>query len=192
MKKFITLGLITLGFFGFTNPIYAQVKIGYISADEIIGLMPEAAKVDTALNQYQQSLYQNAQDKQNAFNEAVAKFYKDSATMNPSLKEVKRTELQKQVQELSGAEQQIQQQFEQKRQELALPLQRRLQAAIQEVAKENGYIYILPKEALLVMPPADDLGPLVRKKLGIRAANTNNNVAPANSPAPTKVKIKSK
>lgn len=168
MKKFITLGLITMGIFGLSNTTKAQIKIGYISADEIIALMPEAAKVDTALNQYQQSLYQNAQDKQNTFNEAVAKFYKDSATMNPSLKEVKRTELQKTVQELSGAEQQIQQQFEQKRQELSLPIQRKLQAAIQEVAKENGYTYIFPKEALLVMPPGDDIAALVKKKLGIK------------------------
>jgi outer membrane protein len=168
MKKFITLGLITMGIFGLSNTTKAQIKIGYISADEIIALMPEAAKVDTALNQYQQSLYQNAQDKQNTFNEAVARFYKDSATMNPSLKEVKRTELQKTVQELSGAEQQIQQQFEQKRQELSLPIQRKLQAAIQEVAKENGYTYVFPKEALLVMPSGDDIAALVKKKLGIK------------------------
>jgi outer membrane protein len=168
MKKFITLGLITMGIFGLSNTTKAQIKIGYISADEIIALMPEAAKVDTALNQYQQSLYQNAQDKQNTFNEAVAKFYKDSATMNPSLKEVKRTELQKTVQELSGAEQQIQQQFEQKRQELSLPIQRKLQAAIQEVAKENGYTYVFPRESLLVMPPGDDIAALVKKKLGIK------------------------
>lgn len=169
MKKFITLGLMTLGIFGLSNTTNAQIKIGYISADEIIVLMPEAAKVDTQLNQYQQSLYQNAQDKQNNFNEAVAKFYKDSATMNPSLKEVKRTELQKTVQELSGAEQQIQQQFEAKRQELSLPIQKKLQGAIQEVAKENGYTYVFPKEALLVAPPGDDLAALVKKKLGIKA-----------------------
>ena len=131
--------------------------------------MPEAAKVDTQLNQYQQSLYQNAQDKQNAFNDAVAKFYKDSVTMNPSLKEVKRTELQKQVSELSGAEQTIQQQMQQKQQELVAPLQRRLQAAIQDVAKENGYTYVFPKEALLVAPPGDDIAALVKKKLGIKA-----------------------
>ena len=170
MKKFITLGLITMGICGLSSTTKAQGKIGYISADEIIVLMPEAAKVDTQLNQFQQSLYQNAQDKQTAFNEAVAKFYKDSATMNPSLKEVKRTELQKQVQELSGAEQQIQQQFEAKRQELSLPIQRKLQAAIQDVAKENGYAYIFPREALLVAPPGDDIAALVRKKLNIKAA----------------------
>jgi outer membrane protein len=88
--------------------------------------------------------------------------------MNASLKEVKRKELQEQVQQLSGAEQAIQQQFEQERQRLSLPIQKKLQAAIQAVAKENGYTYVLPREALLVMPPGDDLAPLVRKKLGLK------------------------
>lgn len=177
MKKFITLGLITM-VVGVSNIASAQGKIGYLSADEIIVLMPEAAKVDTQLNQYQQALYQNAQIKQNDFNEAVAKFYKDSSTMNPSLKEVKRTELQKQVAELSGVEQQIQQQFEQKRQELSLPIQRKLQAAIQDVAKENGYAYVFPREALLVAPPGDDIAPLVKKKLGLRATPTPKTTTP--------------
>ena len=192
MKKFLTIGLITMGFLGSAYNLSAQ-KIGYISTDEIMVSMPEAAKVDTALNQFQQSLYQNAQDKQTAFNEAVAKFYKDSTTMNPSLKEVKRTELQKQVQELSGAEQTIQQQMQQKQQELLSPVQKRLLNAIQEVAKENGYAYVLPKEALLVAPPGDDISALVKRKLGLRV--TSNNTAPAmnsNSGAPTKVKVKSK
>src|SRR5579863_5378151 len=104
MKKFVTIVLISAGLFGFSNSVKAQ-KIGYISADEIIQLMPEAAEVQTQLNQYQQSLYQNADDQKTALNEAVQKFYKDSSTMSPSLKEVKRGDLQKQVQELSGMDQ---------------------------------------------------------------------------------------
>jgi len=169
MKQFITLALIIfIGTLGSTSTLQAQNKIGYISADEIIVLMPEAARVDTQLNQFQQSLYQNAQDKQAELNDAVQKFYKDSATMSASLKEVKRKDLQGKVQELSGEEQRIQNLFEQKRQELSSPIQRKLQAAIQDVAKENGYTYVFPREALLVMPPADDISSLVRKKLGLR------------------------
>ena len=183
MKKFITIALIIAGTLGSVNISQAQ-KIGYISADEIIVLMPEAAKIDTQLNQYQQSLYQNAQDKQAELNDAVAKFYKDSATMTPSLKEVKRKDLQTKVQELSGEDQRIQNQFEQERQRLSLPIQKKLQAAIQEVAKENGYSYVIPREALLVMPPSDDLGPLVRKKLGLKEptqsqVQTQKPIAPA-------------
>lgn len=188
MKKVITLGLFAMSLLGISNS-FAQTKMGYISADEIIVLMPEAAKVDTQLNQYQQALYQSAQDKQTAFNEAVQKFYKDSLTMSASVKEVKRTELQRQVQELSGAEQLIQQQFEQKRQELSLPIQRKLQQAIQDVAKENGYAYVLPKEALIVAPPGDDLASLVKKKLGLRDLpknNTNTGNAPKTNPGAKK------
>ena len=178
MKKFITLGLMIIGIVGLSSTTQAQIKIGYVSADEIIVAMPEAAKVDTQLNQYQQALYLNAQEQQTAFNDAVAKFYKDSLTMTASVKEVKRSELQKQVSELSGAEQRIQQQFEQKRQELSLPIQRKLQQAIQDVAKENGYTYVFPREALLVAPPGDDIAALVKKKLGIKAT-----AAPKTTPA---------
>ncbi len=167
MKKFVTLSLFALGIFATAGTLHAQNKIGYVSADEIISLMPEAAKVDSQLNLYQQALYQAANEKKAAFDEAVAKFYKDSASMSSAVKEVTRTGLQKQVQELSGAEQTIQQQFEQERQKQALPLQRKLQQAIQDVAKENGYTYVLPREALLVMPPGDDIGSMVKRKLGI-------------------------
>lgn len=167
MKQFLTFLIISAGIFAFSTAANAQ-KIGYISADEVIQLMPEAAAVQTQLDQYQRSLYQNAQDKQTALNEAVAKFIKDSTTMSASLKEVKRNDLQKQSQELSGEQQRIQNDFEQKRQELSVPIQKKLQTAIEEVAKENGYTYVMPKEALIIMPPTSDIGPLVIKKLGLK------------------------
>jgi len=166
MKQFLTILFISAGVFGFSTT-NAQ-KIGYISADEIIQLMPEAATVQTQLDQYQQSLYQNAQEKRDALNDAIQKFVKDSATMSPSLKEVKRGDLQKQSADLAGIQQTIQNEFEQKRQELSAPIQKKLQTAIESVAKENGYTYIMPREALIVMPPSDDIGPLVIKKLGLK------------------------
>ena len=172
MKQFLTILFISAGIFGFSTTTNAQ-KIGYISADEIIQLMPEAATVQKELDQYQQSLYQNAQDKQNALNDAIAKFVKDSSTLSPSMKEVRRNDLQKQSQDLAGENQRIQDEFAQKRQELSAPIQKKLQDAIEAVAKENGYAYIMPKEALIIMPPANDIGPLVIKKLGLKQPTGN-------------------
>ena len=177
MKQFLTILFISVGIFGFSTTTNAQ-KIGYISADEIIQLMPEAATVQSQLDQYQQSLYQNAQDKNAALTDAIAKFVKDSATMSPSMKEVRRGDLQKQQQELSGENQRIQDQFAQKRQELSAPIQKKLQTAIEAVAKENGYTYIMPKEALIVMPPTNDIGPLVIKKLGLKEPATTTPAKP--------------
>ena len=51
MKKFIILILISGGLLGVSNTVSAQ-KIGYLCADEIIQLMPEAADVQNQLNQY--------------------------------------------------------------------------------------------------------------------------------------------
>ena len=172
MKKFLTFLFISVAIFGISTTTNAQ-KIGYISADEIIQLMPEAATVQNQLDQYQQSLYQNAQEKQQALNDAIQKFLKDSATLSASMKEVRRNDLQKQQQELAGESQRIQDQFAQKRQELSAPIQKKLQDAIEAVAKENGYTYIMPKEALIVMPPGNDIGPLVIKKLGLKQPSTS-------------------
>lgn len=169
MKHFFAILFISIGIFGFNNTTSAQ-KIGYVNADSIIMLMPEATKLQNDLNAYQQSLYQNAQDKQNAFNSAVQQFIKDSSTMSPSLKEVKRNDLQKQSQDLSNQQQEINQQMEAKRQELAMPIQKKLQTAIEEVAKENGYTYVFGRDALIVAPPKEDIGPLVIKKLNIKPA----------------------
>ncbi len=171
MKQFLTILFISAGIFGFSTTTNAQ-KIGYISADEIIQLMPEAATVQKELDQYQQSLYQNAQEKQAALNDAIQKFVKDSSTLSPSMKEVRRNDLQKQSQELAGENQRIQDEFAQKRQELSAPIQKKLQDAIEAVSKEHGYTYIMPKEALIVMPPTDDIGPLVIKKLGLKKPTT--------------------
>ena len=109
--------------------------------------------------------------KQTALNEAVQKFYKDSATMSASLKEVKRTDLQKQVQDLSGMDQKIQNQFEQKRQELSLPIQKKLQAAIEEVAKENGYTYVFPKRSINLYASYQRYWPVGKKKTWFKRAN---------------------
>ena len=55
-----------------------------------------------------------------------------------------------------------------KTKELLEPIYRKVMRAIKAVAKENGYTYVFNSEALLVMPPADDLLPLVAKKLNVK------------------------
>ena len=46
------------------------------------------------------------------------------------------------------------------------PVAQKANALITDVAKTAGYTYVFRKEALLVYPEADDLFPLVKKKLG--------------------------
>lgn len=51
--------------------------------------------------------------------------------------------------------------------ELMEPLVEKIKKAIDEVAKEKGYAYVINDQVLLVSPPSDDITNLVRKKLGL-------------------------
>jgi outer membrane protein len=106
--------------------------------------------------------------------------------MSVSVKDVKRGELQKMLQELQNEDQRIQQQLQQRQQELIAPINKKAFDAIQAVAKENGYSYVIEKDALLVAPPGDDIIPLVAKKLNVKlpaGANHPGAAAPATKPA---------
>lgn len=167
MKKFFVLAAIATALVA-AQPVTAQSKIGYISTEELISVMPETVKADSNLTQFRNALYQNAQEKQNALETAIGKFNKDSATMTQARKDVQRTELQKMLQDLQTEEQRINQQLQQKQQDLIGPINKRAFDAIQAVAKENGYGYVFEKNALLVAPPAEDIMPLVARKLQIK------------------------
>jgi outer membrane protein len=177
MKKFFTVTLFALGLVA-AGEVKAQAsKIGYISSQELVSVMPETKKADSALQDLRNALVQSATEKQNGFYAAVEKYNKDSATYTAAVKTVKRNELTKMGQELSGEEERIQQQLQQRQQELLGPINKKAYEAVQAIAKENGYGYVFEKEALLVAPPGDDILPLVAKKLNIKLPTAAN--APA-------------
>jgi outer membrane protein len=91
MKKFFTVMLFALCLVA-AGEVHAQTKIGYISSQELVSVMPETKKADSSLQEYRNALVQNYTDKQNAFYAAVDKFNKDSTTLTASVKSVKRNE----------------------------------------------------------------------------------------------------
>ena len=162
----------------------AQNKIGYISSQELVSIMPETAKADTVLNELRNALVQNAQEKQTAFYAAIEKFNKDSATLTEAQKAVKRNDLTKMGQDLGGEEERIQQALQKRQQELVGPINKKAYDAVQAVAKENGFTYVFEKEALLVAPPGEDILQLVAKKLNIKLPSANTPAAGGAQPPP--------
>ncbi len=171
MKKFFTVVIIAIGFLMMANSSIAQVKIGYISSQDLLGIMPETKEAQTKLDQLKAALIQNAQEKEAKLNADIAKFNADTLKMSEAVKTVKRQDLQKLYQDLAGEEQRIQEQLQQKQQELLSPIQKKANEAVQATAKENGYSHVFEKEVLIVAPSGDDVLPLVAKKLGIKLPN---------------------
>ncbi|MBL0057217.1 MAG: OmpH family outer membrane protein [Chitinophagaceae bacterium] len=167
MKKitlFICLGILI----SCLTPVFGQSKIGYVSSDEVFGLMPDVKAADTYLANYQKELANIYQNQQSELDQAVNKFMKDSVTMNSAVKEAKRKDLQDRIAGMGNKEQELNKLLEEKKEALLKPIREKLLKAIQDVAKEKGYQHILYREQAIVYPPADDITGLVKKKLGIQ------------------------
>ena len=170
MKQIVTILVVAMGLVVAGNSAKAQTtKIAFISLQELIPAMPEYKKADTALNDYQNALGQNFEDmKREYFEQDSLLQSKDTAKYTKAQLELKKKNLGEMYIKLQGWQQQAQQMYQQKQQDLIAPITKKANETIQAVAKENGYTYVFNKEALLVSPPAEDLLPLVKKKLGLK------------------------
>ena len=155
-------------------------KSGYISLDQVVGLMPEAGKVDSMLQRYQ------ADSLNPQFSYMVSEYNrkdslvnsKDSLKTAPAVRAQIRQELEGMAYQIQNWQQIVQNALQGKQSEIVEPIYRKAMAALNAVAKEAGYTYVYNREALLVAPPADDLLPLVAKKLNIKLPTPAAGAAP--------------
>jgi outer membrane protein len=185
IKLFLVATIITLA----AGTATAQ-KTGYIRVDDVVSLMPEVTKLNDALTKYQNDTLQPR------FNYTLAEYQrkdsivngKDSLKTAASVRAKMREEMQQDLYELQNWQAIVQNAMQAKEQTLLEPLYKKAINAVQEVAKENGYTHVYTKDALLVAPPADDLLPLVAKKLKLTLpANTGTgNAAATNNATPKK------
>ncbi|MBS1668918.1 MAG: OmpH family outer membrane protein [Bacteroidetes bacterium] len=169
MKKIFLTLLVAAGILLTNSGLQAQTKIGYISLGEFMPNMPEFKKADSSMQDYKNALSQEFEDQKRELNEQDSLLSsKDTVKYTKAQLEIKRRSLGQLYVKVQGFSQQAQEQLQQKQQELIAPIQKKALEAIQAVAKENGFAYVLQKEALYAYPAAEDLLPLVKRKLGIK------------------------
>lgn len=154
------------------NSAYAQdMKIGYINTQKLIELMPQASEVDSSLNAYaqqlqmqQQAMMQELEDKRNKFQEDL-----QSGEVAQSVMESREDEILDLNERVQSFQQTAQQDLSQRQQRLYKPLIEKIENAIDNVAKEHGYRYVLEASTgnILYSVDEDDLMPLVKKELGL-------------------------
>lgn len=94
--------------------------------------------------------------------------FRDSAhPLPPAVKDQYQKDLFQLTQTLQGWQEIAQQAYQNKQNQLLAPVMRKINEAINAVAKEKGYTHVLSREALLVAPDADNLLQAVAKKLNV-------------------------
>ena len=171
MKKIISVVIVACGLLLAGNAANAQTKIGYMSVDQMIGLMPETARIDSQLQRYQADsvnatfavLVQDYNYKDSMLNKNP-----DTAKIPASVKSQYRRDLESNAYQIQNWNAIANQLIQNKQDQLLAPVYNKVVTALRAVAKEKGYVYVLSKDVFLVAPDADDLLPLVAAKLGVK------------------------
>jgi Outer membrane protein len=172
MKRQFVVVFMSLGLLMATSTANAQNKIGFISLQELIPAMPEYKKAVADLDEYQKALVDQGNDYQQEFIRKDSIYKTDSTKWSQAMREVKRKELNELYMKWMNFNQEAEQLYQRKQQELIAPIQQKAVSTTQTVAKENGYSYVISKETLISFPSADDLLPLVSKKMNIKIEST--------------------
>ncbi|MCR9171175.1 MAG: OmpH family outer membrane protein [bacterium] len=153
--------------------VQAQTKVGYTNVELIMSYMPEVQTISKAVEDFKKSKQEEITKKRNYYTQLLQEYEVKSKEEDFS-GSTQETELINKVSVLEGEirkkEASLESDVIRKRNALMQPILNQLQTAINEVAEENGYTYILNQTTgtnILYGVPQFDVTEQIATKLGI-------------------------
>jgi outer membrane protein len=183
MRKLVLLAVLGM----LTIVSHAQTasatKIGYADIDYIFTQMPESKQIDSELKSLQTQLKNQIDGKYQEFQKKLQDYNANINNMIDAVKANTERELQQMQQNIEKLQQDAQVTVQNKNTALMEPVFKKVGKAIEDVAKENGYTFILNQQiggldVILYGDEKNDVSDLVLKKLGV----TPKPAAPAPAP----------
>lgn len=165
-------------FFALASGVQAQTgtKIAYLNIQNMVAIMPEAAKIDSIMNKYQIDTIgaeRTRLEEEFTYKDSILK-QDDSLKKVPGAKvmpESVRKQHEKAVQELymtlAQWRQVVEEAVQEKQQQLVAPIYQKVMVAIQAVAKEKGYTHVMDESSFIVKPDGDNIFKAVADKLKV-------------------------
>ena len=169
MKNLLKIGLLLAVMFVMGTEVNAQ-KFGYLNSAALLAEMPEVKQAEAnledlrvQLQKKQQEMYQTLQSK---YQELQRK--EQQGEISPKQLEEQAVLLRNEESALMQEEQNMQNQLLTKRETLLQPILDRVNTAIADIAKENGYQFIFDASAgILYADESQDVTALVKAKLNL-------------------------
>lgn len=148
-----------------------NLKFGHVDLQALVQLMPERATAETDFNNFQTELEDVLGEMQQNYQQKLAELEQLGEDASEVRRNAKITELQELQQRVQNYQVTANQQLQQKQAELLQPVFDKAEKAIEEVAQEQGLLYVFDVGSRVVLYKSNqsvDLLPLVKKKLGIQ------------------------
>ncbi len=170
MKKIVLSVLLAVSSFVAGQALQAQtMKIGHISTMDVISRMPETDSAQRALQDYGKEFEDNLTLMQTELQNKYAEFQNNQNQWSDLIKQTKQRELEDMQVRMQEFYQQGQEDYNRKQQELLNPITEKVTKAIEEVAKDGKFSYILDSSngTVFIGPESIDVTSLVEAKLGL-------------------------
>lgn len=157
-----------------------SLQVGFTRIDYIIAQMPESKQVENQLAIQQTQAENEVKRLQKEFDEKLAAYQKNGAQLSETVRRDRETELRNLQTRLQNFSRSAQESLQTKYNQLMSPILTKVQQAIDTVAKQRGYHYILnvgrANSSVLYAAEEHDITGLVLKRLGIAPGQSSEKV----------------
>ena len=203
LRTFVAaIALVFTSAVAFAQTTPGSLKIGYTNVDYVLSQMPESKQIESDLKAYGSQLEAQLQSKYKEYETKAVAYEKGAAAMTDVVRADKEKELINLRNSIEEFQKNADASLQNKQQTLLKPALDKLQKAIDDVAKENGYTYIFNSDAgygstpilLFSSSEENNISDLILKKMGVTPGMKTPenkpavNNAPANKPAATPAK----
>jgi outer membrane protein len=173
MKRFIGIAaLAILGLMAGQNATAQNMKFGHINSDELMRSMPEFDSANVKLEKFRKELINALELMSVELNNKTEAYNKESKNLSDLVKQTKEQELTDMNRRIQEFQTSAQQQMQDKQAEYFQPVLGKVDKAIKDVGKENGFTYVfdVAKGSLLYFDEtkSTNIMPLAKAKLGLK------------------------
>ena len=148
MRSMVRAMTVALGFVAVAGTAGAQgstLKIGYVNTQLLMEAAPGRADAEALLKKEGDSYQVMLQKMQDSLNTMLAKYQKDEPTLSAAAKKKAQDGMQGLETEIQGKNLQLQQQFQNRQNEVLAPIQDVVRKVLEDIRVEDGFAMILDK-----------------------------------------------
>lgn len=163
IKTIVLVAVFTLGF----TTLEAQTKVAHINTEALVAMMPATKALQAKLEKIGKTYDDQMKAKEAELKAKFEKYNAEFESQTEATNAARTKEVQLEAQKMEQFKAEAMRDLQRQEQEGLKPILEAAQAAIDAVAAEQGFDYVL-NVAMLVVAKGKDLLPDVKAKLGVQ------------------------
>lgn len=168
MKNVKRIAVALVLFVAATGFVNAQSKVAHVNVQQLLSDMPEMKAAQAELKKLQETYRADIESSMTELKNKYTQYSNEATSKTQEENEERAVELQGFEKNIQEAEQAAMQELQKKQQELFAPISEKAKAAIEKVAAEQGFDYVIDASPglSLIVAKGKDLLPAVKQELG--------------------------